>query len=171
MFSTLYHGLMRIGEVTESVHVLKVSDVHVSKRNDHILIMLYSSKTHTRADRPQRIRINAKHKVKSNHFRQTLNHFCPVELIVNCSNIRKKYKSKNEPFFIFKGGEAVQTCNIRAILKKLLKQLRLNPKNYDTHSFRIGCATDMLKSGESVETIKYKGRWRSNTVYKYLREI
>ena len=46
----------------------------------------------------------------------------------------------------------------------------LNPLQYDTHSFRIGRATDLSKGGRSLSKIKRAGRWKSNAVYNYLRD-
>ena len=55
-----YYGLMRIGEVTRSQHVLKAKDVHIALNKDKILLMLYSSKTHSKSSRPQKIKITFK---------------------------------------------------------------------------------------------------------------
>ena len=37
---------MRIGELTEGPHVVKVTNVHAGINKDKIMIKLYSSKTH-----------------------------------------------------------------------------------------------------------------------------
>ena len=54
-----YYGLMRVGELTLSKHVMKGANVHVALNRRKILIVLYSSKTHTSAMRPQKIRITS----------------------------------------------------------------------------------------------------------------
>ena len=47
VFMLCYHGMMRIGEVTMSPHVIKAKNVHIAKNKDKILLVLYSSKTHS----------------------------------------------------------------------------------------------------------------------------
>ena len=54
LFALSYYGLMRIGEVTKSQHVLKAKDVHMAKNKDKLMMVLYSSKTHGKANRPQK---------------------------------------------------------------------------------------------------------------------
>ena len=60
IFALCYYGLMRVGEVTKSQHVLKAKDVHIAQNKDKILLILYSSKTHTKGSRPQKIKITFK---------------------------------------------------------------------------------------------------------------
>ena len=59
MFIICYYGMMRIGEVTESPHVLKARNVHMATNKDKLLLILYSSKTHGKGQRPQKIRITS----------------------------------------------------------------------------------------------------------------
>ena len=40
---------------------------------------------------------------------------------------------------------------------------------YGTHSLRSGRTCDLYKLGLSVETIKKIGRWKSNAVFRYLK--
>ena len=61
--------------------------------------------------------------------------------------------------------------NVRILLKQLIKNIHLNPDNYNTMSLRIGRASDLLKFGFSIETIKRMGRWKSNAVYRYIRYL
>ena len=42
-----YYGLMRIGELAYSPHVLKAKDVHLAKNKSKLLILLHSLKTHS----------------------------------------------------------------------------------------------------------------------------
>ena len=84
LFAISYHGLLRIGETTHSKHTLRVGDVHSSTNTHQVLLVLRSSKTHTVADRPQKIHIEAEHSGT----------FCPVDLVLKFANARPKYKSK-----------------------------------------------------------------------------
>ena len=63
----------------------------------------------------------------------------------------------------------VKPNEVRCVLRQCIDRLGLDSQNYDTHSFRIGRATDQFKQGIDVEQIKKVGRWESNAVYKYLR--
>ena len=47
LFSTAYFGLFRIGEITQSPHVIKACDVHLAKNKKKVMFVLRSSKTHT----------------------------------------------------------------------------------------------------------------------------
>ena len=60
LFALCYYGLMRIGEVTLSPHVLKAKDVHKAMNKDRVLLVLYSSKTHDKSLRPQKNQDNGK---------------------------------------------------------------------------------------------------------------
>ena len=54
LFCLAYYGMMRIGELTESPHTLKASNIHVGNNKEKILIVLYSSKTHGLESVPQK---------------------------------------------------------------------------------------------------------------------
>ena len=162
IYLVAYHGLMRIGELTISPHVLKAVDVHDARNKQAFKFVLHSSKTHGRGDHPQKIRIEKVDK--------TTNFFCPVEEITNYLEIRGRFaKSINEPFFRFEDKQPITANHVRKTLKQVINNLHLDSSLYDTHSFRIGKATDMFKEGTTVEQIKEAGRWKSNAVYKYLR--
>ena len=165
MFKTAYllqyYGLLRVGEIADSVHVLKACDVHVANNDEKILIILHSSKTHTKADRPQEIRITRDLSAK---------HFCPVEETRKYSSMRPPWYTVNDPFLVYENGRPVQPQEIRDTLRIAIKNLKLDASLYDTHLFRIGRATDLRKLlGYTVEDIKSTGRWKSNSVYNYLR--
>ena len=74
----------------------------------------------------------------------------------------------SDPLFIFSDGTPVAPHNVRKVLKLMLRSINLNPRLYDTHSFRKGRATDLFKAGYLVDQIKAMGCWRSNAIYKYL---
>ena len=57
------------------------------------------------------------------------------------------------------------------VLKFIIKKAGFDQKLYNCQSLRIGRASDMLKLGISIETIKKLGRWTSNAVFTYLRTI
>ena len=156
-----YYGMMRIGEITNSEHVAKAKDVHRAEQRNKILIVLYSSKTHGVEARPQEIKITPDNRNEN---------FCPVEQMNKYLDIRPPYRSDSEQFLVFRDNSPVQPFHIRKLLKEMIRELNLNPDLYDTHSLRIGRATDMQKEKKGIETIKSVGRWSSNAVYNYLRD-
>ena len=48
---------MHVGELTASPHVLHAKNIHIGTNKNKILLILYSSKTHGKANRPQEIKI------------------------------------------------------------------------------------------------------------------
>ena len=54
IFCLGYYGLMRIGELTWSNHIIRAANVHIAWNKHKILLILYSSKTHSIANRPQK---------------------------------------------------------------------------------------------------------------------
>ena len=170
MFLVAYYGLFRVGELTESQHAIKLRNVHVAQNRKRILFILPTSKTHGLEDRPQKIRLDTRQKRKRKE-RQT--QFCPVNMTEKYLQIRGQNSNKtindNDQFFVFSDGSNVKAHHMRSILRKTLTKLNLDATLYDTHSFRIGRASDLLKYNYKVTEIKQKGRWRSNIVYRYLR--
>ena len=157
-----YFGLMCIGELATGTHPVKARDIYVSKPKQKCKIYLYTSKTHGRESRPQVITIEGDLNMENDTF------FNPYNIIQEFLQMRGDYTNDNDPLFIFRDGSPVKPANVRNLLRKLLRRLNLNHKLYDTHSLRIGRATDLLKMGYSVQQIKLLGRWRSNAVFKYL---
>ena len=59
LFAISYYGMMRVGEVTMSDHVIKARDIHFAFNKEKLLIKLYSSKTHSTGMKPQNIKITS----------------------------------------------------------------------------------------------------------------
>ena len=164
LFCLAYYGMMRVGELTVSPHTLKASNIHVGNNKDKILIVLYSSKTHGKESRPQRIKISA---VPTK--RKTQKFFCPFKSVINYMTIRGGYDDETEEFFVFRDRSPAKPHQVRTILREMLDNLNLDSSLYDVHSFRIGRTCDLYKFGYSIDRIKSMGRWKSNAVYKYLK--
>ena len=164
IFSLAYYGMLRVGELSMSNHSIKACNIHVGSNKDKILIVLYSSKTHGRESRPQKVKISA---LPTNYNTKKL--ICPFKTVIRYMNCRGSYIDEDEQFFIFADRSPVQPQHIRKVLRDLLTNLSLNSLLYDVHSFRIGRTSDLEKFGYSIETIKSMGRWKSNAVYRYLK--
>ena len=167
LFSIMYYGMMRIGEVAYSEHTLKAKDIHIGKNKDKILIVLYTSKTHGKASLPQKIKIETE--TQGRNERKTTHFFCPFELLRQFVTLRGDYKNDEEQFFVFADNSPVRPEHVRKTLRFLLEKLSLNPKLYDCHSMRAGRTVDLAKMKISITELKAAGRWRSNAVYRYLK--
>ena len=163
LFTLAYYGMLRVGELTESPHVLKAGNIHVAHNKDKIMIVLYSSKTHGEENKPQKIRISAVQPQRNNRF------FCPFRAALSYMNMRGSYDIDAEQFFVFADKSPVKAHQVRSTLRTPITRLDLDESLYDVHSFRIGRTCDLYKFGYSIDQIKSMGRWKSNAVYRYLK--
>ena len=155
-----------MGEMTKSPHVILSKNVHIGVNKDKLLLILYSSKTHGKESRSQKVKITSH---GSEKHKQKFSCFCPFKLTRDYIKIRGDYWSENKQFFVFSDHSPVSTCQFRRVLKKSLENLNLDYYLYGTHSLRIGRSTDMAKFGYNIDEISRAGRWKSNTVYKYIK--
>ena len=70
-----YYGLLRIGELAKSNHILKAKDIHVGINKQKILILLHTSKMHNTGSKPQEI------KITSLNAGTKKRHFCPFQIM------------------------------------------------------------------------------------------
>ena len=165
MFILMYCGLMRIGEVAMSEHVVKATDIALGTNKRKILIVLYTSKTHDRSNLPQKIKIT---ETPENSREKPF--FCPFRLINKYNKLRGPIENDNKPFFIFRDKSPVKPEHVRAVLKDLIKDIGLDENLFDCHSLHAGRASQLLKLGFTIEQIQKAGHWKSNAVYKYLKD-
>ena len=165
LFLVAYYGLMRIGELAASQHTLKAKNIYSSSVKNKLLIVLYSSKTHGAESLPQQIKIT---ELNSTNRK---GNFCPFKLTRQYLKLRGDYIHESDNLYVFSDNSPVTPEQVRRLLRKLLTNLQLDALLYDTHSFRIGRATDLFKQGYSLDHIKRVGRWKSNAVYRYLRNF
>ena len=165
LFSTAYHGLFRIGEVTQGPHVIKATDVFIGTNKNKVKFILHSSKTHRKGDKPQIVKIKSEPSLGSNQPRRN----CPFQILREFFKARKPFTEQNEQFFVFQDGSPVKPSDMQALLTTCLELNNKNPDDFSVHGLRTGCSTDLLSLGVSVETIKKLGRWKSNAVFTYLR--
>ena len=166
-----YYGMFQVGELvttryTEMQHTMKAKDVHMGVNKKKILVVLYTSKTHGLESRPQKIKITSNMGKNS----KTTRFFCPFNLTRQYLDCRGPYKSDEELLLIFRDGTPVTDKDVRSTLKSVIANMGLNPKLYDCHTLRIGRSPQMFKIGYLIEQIKRAGCWKSNAVYKYLRD-
>ena len=114
LFAISYYGLMRVGEVTCSQHVLKASDVHIALNKDKLMLILYTSKTHDRSNRPQKIKITSNRMERSGRYAHR--YFFPFTLMRQFLKIRGTYESLDEQFFVFQDKTPVCPYHARQLL-------------------------------------------------------
>ena len=172
IFAIAYYGLLRIGELVTGDHAIKVIDVHKGRNKEKMQIILRSSKTHSKADLPQVIKIESmvSKGIKSLVKLSDDTKHCPYKIIDQYLSRKPGFMKKGEPFFIFRDYTPVKPVHVRTALRQTLELCELNSALYDIHSFRIGQVTDLIKMGFSIDQVKLVGRWRSNAIYKYIRE-
>ena len=168
LFAIGYYGLLRVGELTLSPHIIKAKDVHKAVNKDKLLIVLYSSKTHSKATYPQKIKVTSNRTEKTGNYAHR--NFCPFHLMGRFIAMRGSYANEKEQFFVFKDKSPVMVEHARRILRSMISKLNLDSRVYDMHSLRIGQASDLIKYGYPFDDAKRLGRWKSNAVYKYIRQ-
>ena len=97
-----YYGLFRIGELTTGDHPMKAKDIPIGQNKDKILIILYTSKTHSKESRPQEIKITARSSSEKQHVAVAKQFFCPFAYMQKYIKLRGNYKSADEPFFVLR---------------------------------------------------------------------
>ena len=174
-----YYGLMRVGEIADSQHTIKAVNIHKAEKQKRLLIVLYSSKTHGKESPPQKIKILSNKYVevtdsytsRRNVCLQDLGKFCPIDWTNRYIQLRQPIEHTEENFFLLSDGSPLKGNMLRSLLRDIIDDFGPQSNLYDTHSFRIGRATDLFKLKVDIETIKQLGRWKSNSVYKYLKHL
>ena len=151
MFILMFHGFMRVGEVTHSVNNIAFSQVQVSK--DYVTITFDRFKHHSGT--PVIVSIPA------NRTR-----YCPVILTLKYLALRGTSQGS---FFSFPGSVPIQTSKFNTVLSNSLAWSGFSHLNIKSHSFRIGAATWAASAGYTDSQIKIMGRWKSSAFRKYIR--
>lgn len=92
--------------------------------------------------------------------------YCPVKLLRNYVAMRNGYSGT---LYRHPNGSPTKRTEFAKVLKQCVKYLGLCPENYNTHSLRIGRATDLALLGIPDHIIKATGRWKSQAYLKYIR--
>ena len=175
--STAYFGLLRVGEVTESQHIIKAKDVHISDNKNKMMFVLRTSKTHWKDVKLQVVTISSTavphHMPPAKPVCRLVDQItltCPFLLLEQYLMVRRRRKQPDEQFFVFRDRSLVKPSHMRLVLKNVLTAIGLNPSNYGCHSYRIGRAIDLFVHAKlDVNSIKKLGHWSSNVVYTYLK--
>ena len=175
ILSTGYYGLFRIDEVTTGTYPVKARDVHIGVNKQKMLFILRTSKTHWSDSLPQSIKITStnidsfRRNCEKNKPKQ--NQYCPYFLLQSYLKVRVKYLTDTESFFMYRYRTPVKAHSMCRVLKRALQKYGMELQNYSLHSLRAGRVVDLLKLGVLVEIIQKLGRWKSNTIFTYLKSL
>jgi hypothetical protein len=149
----MYHAALRISEIASvpnSEHSLSLSNIQLS--SSQLKITLHSFK-HSKV--PVTIVIEKKDY-----------DICPVRLMSLYLQVRGYSPGL---LYKFENGDLLTRDHIMLQLKKSIYAIGLDPKHFNTHSFRIGKTTDMATQGNTSEQICIAGRWSSQAYKKYIK--
>ena len=152
MFTTMFHGFLRIGEVTASPHNLQYHQVMLSTLAAEITFTSY--KHHQ--GQPFTLSIPA----------STAHEVCPVLLLKQYLILRG---TSSGPLFCSSAKAPIQPGYFRSLLAMAKAGANLSASHITPHSFRIGAATYAATRGLSSQQIQAMGRWKSSAFQKYVR--
>ena len=159
-----------MSEVTCDSHPILAKDVHIGENKKKFLLILRTSKTHGLGTAPQMVKISAKPlRIKTGRELPGLKPPCLYMLLKTYAQLRGPYQCDEDPFFVFADHTPVAARHMSSQLKFFIKRCGFDQKQYGTHSLRSGRTCDLYKLGFSVETIKKIGCWKSNAVFRYLK--
>ncbi|XP_066444625.1 uncharacterized protein [Eleutherodactylus coqui] len=91
--------------------------------------------------------------------------WCPVDTVASYMATRPA----GEQFLVHASGLPLTRFQVTAGLKSALRSVGLDPKEFGTHSFRIGAATSADAGGMNEDGVKRLGRWKSQAYKSYVR--
>ena len=162
LLSTTYYGLFRIGEVTQSDHVIKAKDVQRGQNKNKLMFTLYTWKTHGEESCPQTVKISELKTGKDKSL-------CPFAIFQDYIEQRETYSKNSEQLFVFRDQSPVKPEHFRTFLKELIRFNHMDPSRYRVHELCSGHSTDLLEANVPIDVIKWLGRWKSSAVFRYLK--
>ena len=153
IFLCMYHAALRISEVA-----ISTSDQHT---------LLFNCISYDRCS--SLLTFNFKSYKHSNNELPSIAIKCGKRMSYYVKNYLKARGSHPGYFFCHTDHSPFSRNEIVKVLKEELSRLNYNPDHYNTHSLRIGKATDMAIDGYSELDIKTAGRWKSNAYRLYIK--
>jgi site-specific recombinase XerD len=159
IFTLAYFGLFRVSELVATMkfssNQLQFNDVHFSPDQKSVSLVLRKFKTNQRGV-PTVIKI----------AEQGDTSLCPIKLLLG---YLAKRPTVTGPLFCHADSTPVSRNQFAAVLFKAIKACSFHSLHFQTHSFRIGRASDLAAAGVSVENIMQMGRWSSDAYKYYIR--
>ena len=91
---------------------------------------------------------------------------CPVNSLLNQFSMRPNVEG---PLFCHKNNQNLTRYQLSKMLRNALALTGYNPDEFNTHSLRIGAATQSFLNGMDKKTIMANGRWKSSCYKRYIR--
>ncbi|XP_041438195.1 uncharacterized protein LOC121400005 isoform X1 [Xenopus laevis] len=156
-FSLAFFGAFRIGELvsTKKSEEGGVQFRHVELCGGELQVRIFESKT----DKGGKGLLARLHSVAGCRL-------CPVRCFANYLGVRK---SSRTSLLVHADESVMSRFQFIAVLRKCLTGLGLVDKEYSSHSFRIGAATEAARCGLDDATIRRLGRWESRRFQLYVR--
>ena len=155
LFSLMYYACLRASEVITTgtpQHIITKEQLCLLKDHKSYRLHLKSYKhSHTNGFT---IYVNSTYETD-----------CPVRHLDKYLQLRG---TKVGPLYQI-DGSPITRHQFTKVLHLCLKYINLSPKDYNTHSFRIGRTTDMAAANVPHTTIQHIGRWKSTAYLKYVR--
>ena len=113
--------------------------------------------------------------VSIRHYRAGDERLCPVSAAIQCLEARRKWLEQGKklgPYLTSVSAKAtIKKKQVADAIKEAAKASGYAPRDYSSHSLRIGGACALLAAGKSDLVIRLMGRWSSwcFTVYTRLR--
>ena len=158
LFLLVFHACMRAGEAvvsSEDYHTLNISHVQEVVHNDKQAFKLtFPSYKHCNESTTTLLLPGLEPQV------------CPVLALRTYLQCRGNHQG---PLFLNENKLPVTRSAFSSHLKSCLRIAGLPPHRYNTHSFRIGRATQLAEDNAPQSVIQSVGRWHSSAYQKYIR--
>ena len=156
VLTLMYSALLRVSEVTQSKnrktnHNLKRKNVQFSKES--VGEVLLTLETYKFSKKPITMAVKETKDVT------------PYDRAIAFD----RWAGNRKWFFVEENGRPLTAEALRKDINSILLTVGLKPNEYNTHSFRIGKATDMWAQGYSDAQICLAGRWNSKAFKKYIK--
>lgn len=159
LFLLTFHACLRVGEAVISksdCHTLQLADLSFGISHNLCTLQLnFKSYKHSGNLSPNFTLISAPRP-----------ELCPVQAMRSYLMVRG-----SDPGFLFVDRDFIPLIRARFLshLKLCLVHAGFDSTRFNTHSFRVGRATQMATDKVDEATIKISGRWKSNAFSKYIR--
>lgn len=158
-FSIAFFGYLRVGEIAmsnlNSNHIVKISDVAFDSKAEILYVTIPFSKTDQLG-----------HKTTLILKRSVHTSVCPVNLMLNYFSMRPNVEG---PLFCHMNNQNLTRYQFSKMLRNALAFTGYSPDEFNTHSLRIGAATQSILNGMDEKTIMANGRWKSSCYKRYIR--
>lgn len=154
LFLLTYYACLRVGEVVHSnktIHTLHREQIVSTKTGYDIIFKSYK---HNSGKSP------------AMHMSRIEVGHCPVNALKKYIKVRPGLEG---PLFLKEDSMPLTRSEFSKFLKECVELGGMPKDRYNTHSFRIGRATQLAQDNIPEAIIKNTGRWKSSAFQKYIR--